>query len=57
MAYLPIEDQGVIGKMRTVTLVGIDGGIDWFCCPNFDSTSVFGAILDDVKGGRFSIHP
>mgnify|MGYP001193893129 FL=1 len=57
MAYLPIENHGVIGNMRTVALVGMDGGIDWFCCPNFDSPSVFGAILDDDKGGRFSIRP
>ncbi len=57
LAYLPIEDHGVIGNIRTVALVGLDGGIDWFCCPNFDSPSVFGAILDDNKGGRFSIRP
>ena len=57
MAYLPIEDYGIIGNMRTCALVGINGSVDWFCAPNFDSPSVFGAILDDQKGGYFRIAP
>jgi len=57
MAYQPIENYGLIGNMRTVALVGMNGSIDWLCFPHFDSPSVFGAILDDVKGGRFSIAP
>ena len=35
----------------------MDGSIDWFCFPYFDSPSVFAAILDDAKGGRFRIAP
>lgn len=57
MAYQPIENYGIIGNMRTAALVGRDGSIDWLCFPHFDSPSVFAAILDDVKGGRFSIAP
>jgi hypothetical protein len=57
MSYQPIENYGIIGNMRTVALVGMDGSLDWFCYPNFDSPSVFGAILDDKKGGRFKIYP
>ena len=57
MGYLPIEDYGIIGNMRTVALVGTDGSIDWMCCPRVDSPSVFAAILDDKKGGRFKIAP
>jgi GH15 family glucan-1,4-alpha-glucosidase len=57
MAYQPIENYGIIGNMRTVALVGMNGSIDWYCSPNFDSPSVFGAILDDNKGGRFRIAP
>ena len=57
MAYQPIENYGIIGNMHTVALMGLNGSIDWLCYPNFDSPSVFGAILDDQKGGRFKIAP
>lgn len=55
MAYQPIENYGIIGNMRTAALVGLNGSIDWYCFPHFDSPSVFAAILDDDKGGRFEI--
>ena len=55
MSYQPIENYGIIGNMRTVALVGMNGSIDWYCHPRFDSPSIFGAILDDKKRGRFQI--
>jgi GH15 family glucan-1,4-alpha-glucosidase len=55
--YQRIEDYGVIGNTRTVALVSTRGSIDWLCLPHFDSPSVFAAVLDDDKGGRFSISP
>jgi GH15 family glucan-1,4-alpha-glucosidase len=57
MSYQPIENYGIIGDMHTVALVGMNGSIDWFCCPHFDSPSVFARILDDKKGGFFQIAP
>jgi GH15 family glucan-1,4-alpha-glucosidase len=57
MAYQPIENYGIIGDLYTVALVGMNGSIDWLCCPSFDSPSVFAAILDDKKGGHFKIAP
>src|ERR1041385_5612744 len=57
MPYQPIEDYGIIGNLRTAALVGKNGSIDWLCYPQFDSPSVFGAILDDKKGGHFRISP
>jgi GH15 family glucan-1,4-alpha-glucosidase len=57
MRYLPIESYGIVGNMRSAALVGLDGSIDWLCLPRFDSPSVFGAILDADKGGRFRITP
>jgi GH15 family glucan-1,4-alpha-glucosidase len=55
--YLPIAEHGLIGDLHTVALVGTDGTIDWYCCPRFDSPSVFGAILDADRGGLFRITP
>ncbi len=57
MPYETIESYGVIGNMRTVALVSREGSIDWMCFPQFDSPSIFGALLDDAGGGRFSIRP
>ncbi len=54
-AYQAIENYGVIGDTQTVALVGANGSIDWFCFQRSDSPSVFGAILDDGKGGYFRI--
>ena len=55
--YLPIAEHGVIGDLHTAALVGTDGTIDWYCCPHFDSPSVFGAILDRTRGGYYRIAP
>lgn len=43
--------------MHTAALVGMDGAIDWFCYPRFDSPSVFASVLDQERGGRFQIAP
>src|SRR6202047_944580 len=55
--YAPIEDYGVIGDLHTVALVGKNGSIDFLCLPSFDSPSVFAALVDADRGGRFQIAP
>jgi len=55
--YKKISDYAIIGNLHSIALVGIDGSIDWLCLPHLDSPSVFGALLDNQKGGRFSITP
>ena len=57
MAFEPIENYGVIGNMQSIALVGMNGSIDFMCYPEFDSPTVFAALLDDQKGGRFQIRP
>ena len=55
--FQPIENYGVIGNMQSVALVSIQGSIDFLCFPNFDSPSVFAALLDPERGGSFRLTP
>jgi GH15 family glucan-1,4-alpha-glucosidase len=57
MSFEPIENYGVIGNMRSIALVSVNGSIDFLCYPNFDSPTVFAALLDDQRGGCFQIQP
>lgn len=50
-------NYGIIGNCRTSALVSLEGSIDWFCFPNFNSPSAFAKILDEKKGGHFDIKP
>ena len=55
--YPPIGSYGVIGNCRAAALVSERGSVDWLCLPRFDSPSVFGAILDQERGGCFQVCP
>src|SRR5215469_2678 len=55
--YPNISDHGIIGDLQTAALVATDGTVDFFCCPRFDSPSVFASLLDSDNGGHFRIAP
>jgi len=55
--YPNIADHGLIGDLQTAALVTDTGTIDFFCCPRFDSPSVFASLLDTDKGGHCQIAP
>src|ERR1700743_3282366 len=55
--YPNIADHGLIGDLQTAALVTTDGVLDWFCCPRFDSPSVFASLLDAERGGFYRIAP
>lgn len=46
-------NYGVIGNCRTAALISQTGNIEWLCFPDFDSPSIFAALLDREKGGHF----
>lgn len=44
-------NYGVIGNCCTAALISEKGNIEWLCFPNFDSPSIFAALLDREKAG------
>jgi GH15 family glucan-1,4-alpha-glucosidase len=57
MPYKSISSYGVVGDLHSAALIGLDGSVDWLCLPRFDSPSVFAGILDEKRGGQFTIGP
>jgi GH15 family glucan-1,4-alpha-glucosidase len=52
-----IADHGAIGNLSTMALVTTGGSIDFMCWPDFDSPSMFAALLDPDQGGHFTLAP
>ncbi|WP_413584064.1 glycoside hydrolase family 15 protein [Bdellovibrio sp. HCB274] len=50
-------NMGLIGNCAYTGLVDQEANISWLCWPRFDSSFIFGSLIDDEKGGEFSIKP
>ncbi|MEM6643350.1 MAG: trehalase-like domain-containing protein, partial [Bacteroidota bacterium] len=50
-------DFGVIGNCAYTAHIGMDTNVSWMCWPRFDSSFIFGGMLDEEKGGEFAITP
>ncbi|MET3112654.1 GH15 family glucan-1,4-alpha-glucosidase [Pedobacter sp. CG_S7] len=48
---------GIIGNCAFLAHINKNTNVDWLCWPRFDSSFVFGGLLDNEKGGEFSIRP
>jgi GH15 family glucan-1,4-alpha-glucosidase len=54
---IAIDEHGLIGNMRTTALVSNEATIDFMCFPRIDSPTLFASLLDEKRGGAFSIAP
>ncbi|MFF3315935.1 glycoside hydrolase family 15 protein [Streptomyces sp. NPDC003035] len=52
-----IEDYALIGDLETAALIGMDGAVDWWCAPRFDSPACFAAILGSESHGQWILAP
>ncbi|ALI98398.1 glycoside hydrolase family 15 protein [Rufibacter tibetensis] len=50
-------DMGLIGNCAYLALIHKDTNIEWLCWPRFDSSFIFGPMMDRQKGGEYSIKP
>lgn len=52
-----MQKLAVIGNCQYNALTRADGNIAWMCWPRFDSSFVFGNLLDTENGGNFKVAP
>jgi GH15 family glucan-1,4-alpha-glucosidase len=50
-------NMGLIGNCTYMAYINTHADIKWMCMPRFDSSFLFGSLLDEKKGGVFSITP
>lgn len=48
---------GIIGNCSYLAYIDTDADVKWMCLPRFDSSFLFGGLLDKEKGGCFKIAP
>jgi len=52
-----IGDHALLADGRTAALVDPGGGIAWLCWPRIDSDPMLLSIIEQHRGGRFSVRP
>lgn len=50
-------DFGLVGNCAYLALIDKNANVSWLCWPKFDSSFLFGSLLDEDKGGEFSVRP
>lgn len=56
---MPIHqyNMGITGNCSYLAYIDMQADVKWLCLPRFDSSFLFGSLLDEKKGGHFSIVP
>jgi GH15 family glucan-1,4-alpha-glucosidase len=52
-----IQDYAIIWNGRSAASISRGDFLDWLCWPRFDSSSLFGGLLDCRRGGVWAITP
>ncbi len=52
-----IADYALLGDGRTAALVALDGSVDWWCRPRFDSPAALCRLLDPNRSGILRVGP
>lgn len=50
-------NSGVVGNCAYIAHIENNTNVNWMCWPRFDDSFIFGSLLDDEKGGSFSLLP
>lgn len=50
-------NMGIVGNCSYMAYIDTHAAVKWMCMPRFDSSFLFGSLLDSQKGGEFSITP
>ncbi len=49
--------MGLVGNCSYLAYIDDNAAVKWLCWPRFDSSFVFGSLLDSKVGGEFSVTP
>ena len=52
-----IYQMGIVGNCSFIGYIDINAKVKWLCFPRFDSSFIFGSLLDEINGGEFSVMP